>query len=329
MASNISDGTITQEKLDRTIERGAYRRFNNSFALISLVTMLVFAYLVSINLRMDEVFVGVNGLIVVITILVCLLGYAYGYYLIKGLLGTIIGMARDSRKKDYLKTIYISIISHDLRNFLGAIGLSLQNIKDGYLGPVTDKQAATLNDGQEAIDRMVRMIAALVDISRMETGVTALKKDDLSVEDIVRSQIEKIRPLADEKKIELKIDIEAGIRLLADREKTAQALYNLLHNAVRHTSFARSIIVSARSLGPSVEVEVTSEGEEVPDEELRYLFEGISKRPDEHFEIKDYGLGLAVVRSVVTLHGGSVWIKNLKGIGCAYGFTIPNKKGLS
>ena len=74
------------EMLDQNIERSTIRKFNNTFALISLITILVFVYLTVIKLNMPDIFMGVNGLIIILTVLVCVFGYIYGYMLIKSLL---------------------------------------------------------------------------------------------------------------------------------------------------------------------------------------------------------------------------------------------------
>ncbi|MFC1577230.1 sensor histidine kinase [Candidatus Omnitrophota bacterium] len=315
------------DEVDLKMEKDAYRKFNNIFALICMVTMLVFIYLAVVEFKITDILLGVHGLIIALTIVVCVLGYAYGYILIKGLLRKIIKYAMETRKKDYLKTIFISIISHDLRNFLGAIGLSLQNVKDGYLGPVNERQVSSFNDAQEAIDRMERMTTGLVDITRMETGVTRLQRTEFKLAELIDSQIEKIRHLVDEKRIKVSCNVEKDLFIFADKAGIAKVFYNLLHNSARHTPVDCSIFVNARPEGQIIRAEVVNEGKALPAEELRYLFEGFSQRPDSYFEIKDYGLGLAVARSVINLHGGQIWMENRQGVGCVYAFTVPNKKG--
>jgi len=306
-----------------SFRRESFRKFNNAFALISVISLLVFVYIIVVKLQAPYMLLGATGLVVLLTIVLSLIGYLYGYLLIKNLLKMAIDSALDSKKKDYLKSIFISIISHDLRNFLGALQINLQNIQDGYLGPVTEKQTASLKDCDEAINRIEAMATQLLDITRMETGAVKLRLSDVRVKHLVEEQIASLRPLIDEKKIAVLCRCAQDLTVQADQERLSRAVYHLIYNAIRHTSFGRSIEIAAEPKRPHVQIEVVHEGEILSEEEARYLFEGFSKRPDNYFEIKDYGLGLSTARSIIHLHGGRIWTENIAGSGCKFAFTIP------
>jgi len=319
------DKELMREILHVDFEKEALRIFNEVFALISLITFLVFTYIIIVKVKMPDIFTGINGVIVILTITICVLGYIHGYTLIKGLIRRIIAFALENKKKDYLKTIFVSIITHDFKNFLGAMQLNLQNVTDGYLGPVSDRQMRLFKDSRDSIEKMERMTNDLLELSRFETGAIQLKKTPIVFDELVVSVLQKMEEPLRAKKIEVKTAMAKGLSLYADSARIEQAVKNILLNAVSHTENGKSILVDVKRSGDRLTAAICNEGEGVSGEEVRYLFEGFRKRPDSYFEIKEHGLGLAISKGIIKLHGGDIWTENIADFGSKIIFTLPLK----
>ena len=161
-------------------------------------------------------------------------------------------------------------------------------------------------------------------MSRLESGRITLEKTTLLIEDIVREAVVPVREIAEQKRLELRIDIPSGLVFEADAKAMHQILVNLLQNAVKFTPDSGCIAIRAKQINNAVNIYVEDNGIGIPKESLNKL-----ARPFEQVEgelsktYKGSGLGLAIARSLAELHHGSLRIRSHLGSGTMVMVHLP------
>jgi signal transduction histidine kinase len=170
------------------------------------------------------------------------------------------------------------------------------------------------------------LIDDLLDLSRIITGKTRLTLEEADVRSIASEAVESLRPAAEGKGIVLTLQIDGDLpRVMADRQRLQQILWNLLSNAIKFTEDGGRVILAISSDERNIVAEVTDTGIGVPLEILPKVFDrfiqGDSSSTRAHSGL---GLGLAIVRYLVELHGGKVLaVSGGRGQGATFGFTLP------
>ncbi len=140
------------------------------------------------------------------------------------------------RELSLRKSELVSIVSHDLRTPLAAIGGFVDNLLDGIAGPLTDKQRRYLDRIQANLSRLVRMINDLLDLSKIEAGTMQLALKTFSIADFVESLVDNLQMLAREKSISLGAEkVDKQLLIQGDPDKLTQVLTNLVQNACKFT----------------------------------------------------------------------------------------------
>jgi signal transduction histidine kinase len=206
----------------------------------------------------------------------------------------------------------LGIVSHDLRSPLATVGAGAAYLLASGLG---GKQAEACHRIQRNVDRMARLISDLLDYSRLQAGSLAIRPAASSVAKLVTDLVEDIQ-LTCPRRIEVVVRTERNA--LVDRDRLAQAISNLVHNAVQHSSQSARIAVVLRDVEDSVEISVWNEGD--------------LKQPDpaalfEPFQRGDHstgmGLGLYIAQQIARAHGGEIAVSSAPGAGTAFRLTLP------
>lgn len=225
-----------------------------------------------------------------------------------------------------LKSTFVSVVSHELRTPMTSIRVYVENMLEGFTGPVTDKQAQYLNRIKFNIDRLTRMILDLLDLSRIESGRIQLRMEPTSVTAVVGDVIENLRSLASAKAVTLEsMPLPAVEYIHADRDHLTQILTNLIGNAVKFTpsdGFVRVETALDRDM-ESLRFCVTDTGCGIPEAELPRVFDKFFRGAETTHDTRGAGLGLAIVKSLVEIHGGRIWVESALGKGSAFYFTLP------
>jgi len=229
------------------------------------------------------------------------------------------------RELNELKSAFIAHVSHELRRPLNLILMGIDNLKDGILGPVKERQMQYLNRIRSSAEGLLRMINELLDLSRIEAGRLSLNVSHFSLSEVVQQVIEETHDQWRTK--ELQVIYQASqdsIILQADREKLKEVLLNLMDNAIKFTPSGGRITVSTRIRDESVEMVVEDTGVGIAPEHLEHIFERFYRVKRTGGESPSgLGLGLNIVRSLVELHGGTVQIESQEGVGTKVTATIP------
>jgi PAS domain S-box-containing protein len=223
-----------------------------------------------------------------------------------------------------LKDEFLSTVSHELRTPLNAILGWSQILRTNRV------DEATMNRALETIERNARsqaqLIDDLLDISRIITGKIRLNVQTVELLSVIEAAIDTVRPAADAKNIRLQsvLDPAAG-PVLGDSERLQQIVWNLLSNAIKFTPKRGRVQVCLQRINSHVEIVVTDTGQGISAEFLPYVFERF-RQADSSItrSFGGLGLGLAIVRQLVELHGGTVHAESPgEGQGATFTVKLP------
>ncbi len=228
-------------------------------------------------------------------------------------------------RADRLKTRFVSFASHQLRAPLGGIRGYLDMLHRGDFGTLTEPQQRIIGLNLDAVNRLTQTIEMFLDITRIELGKLDLYITPTDISGLIVKAVAEMQPLADKKGLTLATDVSASLPPVpCDATKLFHVFANLIDNAIKYTQKG-GVTVRAREEGGHLVVEVvdTGIGMDTTDRaRLFHLFErGISAVK---LESSGEGLGLYIVKNIVTAHKGSVFIESAgKGKGSLFGFRIP------
>jgi two-component system sensor histidine kinase KdpD len=221
-----------------------------------------------------------------------------------------------------MRNALLSSVSHDLRTPLATIMGSASSLLENG----THFQRGTWQDLLQSIvdeaERLNRLVGNLLDMTRLEAGTLAVKKDWLPLEEVVGTALARMekrlgnRPVA--------IHVPADLPLVQiDGVLIEQVLINLLENGVKYTPVKSEIDISASVSDGAVRVEVADRGPGFAPGEEERLFDKFYR--GQTGDSRGVGLGLAICRAIVEAHGGKIWAENRPGGGAAFRFTLPAK----
>lgn len=223
-----------------------------------------------------------------------------------------------------LQAILMGNIAHDLRSPLSVAVSAITFILEGAFGPVSPEQEEWLNNSLKAINIVVRLTNDIFDMVKLEQGQIVLDKKPVSLLPFLQEIYELGRGLPWEPDVELKMDVSDDLpQVNIDETRIHQVLFNLLSNALKYTSKG-SVTLFARwqPQEPVVTIGVKDTGEGIPQHMLERIFERF-QQVDNNLarQRQGAGLGLAICRELITLHGGSIWAESSQGT--TLQFTLP------
>lgn len=229
------------------------------------------------------------------------------------------------KELDHLKSTFVSVVSHELRTPMTSIKGYVENLLDGLAGPLTEKQTRSLERVKHNINRLTRMINELLDLSKIEAGRLELNLVPVALSEVAEDVVESYQAAAREKSILLRIVSHPHVPMvMGDPDKLNRVLINLVHNAIKFTPPGGEIRVEAQTHGDGhVEMTVTDSGKGIPLHELDKVFDKFYWSESAPVEARGAGLGLAIAKNLVELHGGTIRVESTLGKGSRFSFTIP------
>lgn len=214
-------------------------------------------------------------------------------------------LTTELRAADERKNRFMAILGHELRNPAMAMAAGL-----GLIERRRDPEIAAIVHAQmnRHVRHLTRLVEDLLDIARIDQDKISLKKARIYLQDVLESAAEGIQHLVDAGKHRLRLDIPADpISLEADEARLIQIVGNLLANAAKYTPSGGDITLSARVVADEVEIDVTDSGVGITPEKQSKIFEMFAQVEDSSGRSQEgLGIGLALVRQLVELHGGTV-----------------------
>jgi signal transduction histidine kinase len=227
-------------------------------------------------------------------------------------------MSTDLARANQSRRQMTADIAHDLRNPLTVIGGYLESLKDGKLKATPERFEIMLSE----VHQLQRLVDDLRTLSLADAGELAIHKQPVSAEELLERVAAAYQPHADDQNITLALEVPPGLpEILADPERIEQVLGNLLSNALRYTPQGGKIRLGAYQQDSSLVLSVQDNGSGIPPEILPDIFER-SFRGDSSRSGAESGLGLAIAKSIVGLHGGSIQAES-DGTGSKFSITLP------
>ena len=214
----------------------------------------------------------------------------------------------------------MAVVSHEFRTPLAGIkGLS-ELIRDEALSPAETRQFAS--DINRVAEQLSRLVDDLLDLGRMESAETCLDLEAVDLGAVVADVVE--APARSPGNPVPPRDRPAAPGLPGDRDKLAQVVVNLVSNAVKYAPGGGEVVIGTRLDGSEAHLWVADQGVGIPPEAVEAIFDRYARvQSSEHGRVKGTGLGLPIVREIVTMHGGRVWATSVVGRGSEFHVTLP------
>jgi len=224
-------------------------------------------------------------------------------------------------KLDRTKSEFLSIVSHEFRTALTGIQGFSELIRDGGLeaDEVRAYGAYIFNDA----DRVNRLIGDMLDLDRMESGRMTMRTGNVDINEVLNEAIARAVPGAIT--VDFKADLDPRLPVVAgDRDRLIQVVSNLVNNAVKYSPEGGTVTLSSRAEEGFALISVTDSGIGIPADEIGHVFERFRRvRSGAAQSIPGTGLGLTIVKQIVEMHGGKIWVESAVGMGSSFHFTIP------
>lgn len=224
---------------------------------------------------------------------------------------------------DQRKNVFLAILGHELRNPVMALSAGLH-----LIARRDDPETARMVHEQmgRSVRHLSRLVEDLLDIGRIDQGKIVLKKDSFLLQDVIAFAVEASQHQIEDARHTLTVEMEAEpIRIQADHARVAQIVSNLLSNAAKYTPSGGAIKLTARSANGYAEFEVSDTGVGIPVEMQAKIFDLFAQVQGSNDHGRDgLGIGLALIKQLVELHGGSVLlVKSNPDEGSVFRVTLP------
>ena len=226
------------------------------------------------------------------------------------------------------KSEFLANMSHELRTPLNSIIGFSEVLGEGMFGEVNAKQAEYLRDILESGQHLLSLINDVLDLSKIEAGRMELELADFDLPSAIENALLLVRERALRRSITLGHAIDKRLGVIgADERKVKQVLLNLLSNALKFTPEGGRVDVRAEFQGDMAEISVTDTGVGIAPEDQDAVFEEFRQVGAAAQKAQGTGLGLALSRKFIELHGGRIAVESQLGMGATFTFTIPLRPG--
>ena len=244
---------------------------------------------------------------------------AKGYKEINELSDTMTYAANELSHLEKLRQEFIANVSHDLRTPLTMIGGYAEVMRD-IPGENSAENAQVIIDETK---RLSNMVSDVLNLSKIQSGA---EKPDLArynLTESIKFIIQNVSELLKGEGYSIKFDYSGDIEVVADKTLIDQCFYNLLTNAISYSSENKTVIVKQRVIDDSVRIEVTDFGKGISQNDIPYIWERYYKNKAGRVKnIKSTGLGLSIVKTFITVHGGEYGVNSVEGKGSTFWFKI-------
>jgi two-component system, OmpR family, sensor histidine kinase KdpD len=229
--------------------------------------------------------------------------------------------ARLDAESSRIRAALFASVTHDLRTPLASITASSSSLLEEGVPFTSEQRRELLRTILEESERLNRLVANLLDLSRLRAGALTPSKDIVPLEEIISSVVERLRPRLAGRTLREHVrgDVPA---VPMDVMQIDQVLTNLIENAIRFSPPGSEITISAVHWQDMVEVKVSDRGPGITEDERARVFQEFYRK-DVGTGRSGTGLGLAIAQAIIAAHGGSMWIEETPGGGATVGFRLP------
>src|SRR6185295_16616985 len=222
------------------------------------------------------------------------------------------------------KSEFLANMSHELRTPLNAIIGFSQVLQDEMVGPVNEKQAEYLDDIVSSGNHLLSLINDVLDLSKVEAGQVELEVGPFSLREALERGVVMVREQATDEGVQVELSAGPEVDVVeGDERRIKQVIFNLLSNAVKFTPTGGEVDVSAIRVNGEVRVSVADNGPGIAPEDRDRIFEEFQQSETGVGHREGTGLGLALCKRFVELHGGRIWLESEPGMGSTFSFALP------
>ena len=231
-----------------------------------------------------------------------------------------------AEKTNLAKSDFLANMSHELRTPLNSVIGFSEVLLDQLFGSINEKQRDYVNNILGSGRHLLSLINDILDLSKVEAGKMVLDLNNFPLRQTLDASLMMLKEKAFKEGIIINLDFNAhaDVNIVADQRKLKQILFNLLSNAVKFTPAGGTVDVSALRDGNFIEITVADTGMGIKHEDIPKLFQSFTQLESVYTKkFEGTGLGLALTRQLVELHGGRIWVKSTFGAGSRFIFTLP------
>ncbi len=222
------------------------------------------------------------------------------------------------------KSEFLANMSHELRTPLNAIIGFSQVLRKRMFGDINAKQEEYLDDILSSGHHLLSLINDVLDLSKVEAGQVELEVATFSLREALERGVVMVREPAMKRGVQLSLELAPDVDLVdGDERRLRQVVFNLLSNAVKFTPEGGSIVVASCRVNGEVLVSVSDTGPGIAREDQERIFEEFQQTDVGVEQREGTGLGLALSKRLVELHGGRIWVESEPGRGSRFVFTLP------
>ena len=228
----------------------------------------------------------------------------------------------EARRLDETRRDFVANISHELKTPIGAISLLAETLQ----GATDDADAVKrfASSLQREAVRLGHIVQEIIELSRLQAATEVKNLAEYGLADLVSDALERVRILADAKKMRLVSDLDDSISLQLSYEQVTTAITNLLENAINYSDAGGQVGISLKSIDGFAEIVVTDSGVGIALEDQARIFERFYRvDPSRSRATGGTGLGLAIVKHIAINHGGDIAVFSKPGLGSTFTLTIP------
>ena len=228
------------------------------------------------------------------------------------------------------KSEFLASMSHELRTPLNAIIGFSEVLREEMFGPVNEKQAEYLDDIISSGNHLLSLINDVLDLSKVEAGQVELEVGPFSLREALERGVVMVREQATEEGVQVELSAGPEVDVVeGDERRIKQVIFNLLSNAVKFTPTGGEVDVSAIRVNGEVRVSVADTGPGIASGDHERIFEEFQQTDAGLERLEGTGLGLALSKRLVELHGGRIWLESELGKGSTFVFTLPARVGIA
>jgi two-component system phosphate regulon sensor histidine kinase PhoR len=230
----------------------------------------------------------------------------------------------DLRRLEKIRQDFVANVSHELRTPISSIKGYAETLLDGA---IDDKENA--KDFIEIIhsdsERLASLINDILDLSKIESGELKLGIQPISLTPIIKKVVKLLTKQAKAKGVKIELDVSNTVcKVMADKERIAQVVLNLLDNAIKYNKLNGKVTISYKEDKKLLKVNITDTGLGIPAKDLDRIFERFYRADRARSrEIGSTGLGLSIVKHIIEAHGGAVSVESIPDDGSVFSFTLP------
>ncbi|MBX3073473.1 HAMP domain-containing histidine kinase [Candidatus Obscuribacterales bacterium] len=217
----------------------------------------------------------------------------------------------------------LSVVSHDLRSPLTSVQGLLTLLSAGAFGAIPDKARERIASVESDLTRLTRLINELLDAEMLVSGKLVMRRQLLDVQDLFDAAVGSLSGLALQQKVQLSV-IKSNLQLFADKDRLVRVLVNIVANAIKYSPKGATVVLSAEFNGDSVILKVKDSGRGIATKYQKAIFERFQQVSEGDWSDKGgVGLGLAISKSIVEAHGGTIGVESQKGAGSTFWVSLP------